>query len=232
MGGIPTNLDGLCLSDGNGGTVEGLYAAGEQACVSLHGANRLGTNSLGDLVVFGRRAGIAAAAYARQVEYAELPDHPQRESLDLFDRLRASKGTDNAAAIRKELQESMMNNVGIYRNGPDMEKQVGIIQELKSRYQNVGVSDPSKRFNSDLVEAMELGFLLDCAEAMTASAVNRTESRGGHDREDFHERDDANWLKHTMAYKDLSKDGNVIIGYKPVALKGFTRSFEPKPRVY
>lgn len=232
MGGIPTNLDGLCLSDGSGGTIEGLYAAGEQACVSLHGANRLGTNSLGDLVVFGRRAGIAAAAYARQVEFGELPDNAQRESQDMFDRLKASQGSDNAAAIRKELQETMMNNVGIYRNGPDMAKQVGIIQELKARYQNVGVSDPSKRYNNDLIEAMELGFLLDCAEVMTSSALNRTESRGGHDREDFHERDDTNWLKHTMAYKDLQNPGNVIIGYKPVALKGFTRSFEPKPRVY
>ena len=232
MGGIPTGLNGLCLTDGMGGSVEGLYAAGEQACVSLHGANRLGTNSLGDLVVFGRRAGMAAAAYARQVEFPDMPLDPERESREMFDALRASKGTDNAAAIRKELQESMMNNVGIFRNGPDMQKQVGIIQELKARYQNVGVSDPSRRYNSELIEAMELGFLLDCAEAMASSAVNRTESRGAHDREDYPERDDTNWLKHTMAYRDLNNPGNVIIGYKDVSLKGFTRSSEPKPRVY
>ncbi|WP_309570512.1 succinate dehydrogenase flavoprotein subunit [Deinococcus sp.] len=232
MGGIPTDLNGLCLSDGSGGSVEGLYAAGEQACVSLHGANRLGTNSLGDLVVFGRRAGIAAAAYSRQVELPTMPENPERESVDMFDRLKNSSGKDNAAAIRKELQESMMNNVGIFRNGPDMDKQVGIVQELRARYQNVGVSDPSRRYNSELIEAMELGFMLDCAEAMTASAVNRTESRGAHDRADFHERDDVNWLKHTMAYKNLDTPGNVRIGYKPVSLKGFTRAFEPKPRVY
>ena len=232
MGGIPTDLNGLCLSDGNGGTVEGLYAAGEQACVSLHGANRLGTNSLGDLVVFGRRAGIYAAQYARQVEFADLPDDPQAESRDLFDSLRQGTGKENAAVIRKELQESMMNNVGIFRNGPDMEKQVDILKDLKARYRNVTVGDPSKRYNSELIEAMELGFALDCAEAMTASALNRTESRGAHDRADFHERDDVNWLKHTMAYKDLDTPGNVIIGYKPVSLKGFTRAFEPKPRVY
>ncbi|GGK20974.1 succinate dehydrogenase flavoprotein subunit [Deinococcus malanensis] len=232
MGGIPTDLNGLCLSDGLGGTVEGLYAAGEQACVSLHGANRLGTNSLGDLIVFGRRAGTYAAQYARQVEFADLPDNPLRESEEMFDTLRASKGSDNAATIRKELQESMMNNVGIFRNGPDMERQVGIIQELKARYRNVGVSDPSRRYNSELIEAMELSFMLDCAEAMTSSALNRTESRGAHDREDYRERDDSNWLKHTMAYKDLNNDGNVVIGYKDVALKGFTRAFEPKPRVY
>ncbi|WP_155297924.1 succinate dehydrogenase flavoprotein subunit [Deinococcus kurensis] len=234
MGGIPTNLDGLCLSDGSGGTVEGLYAAGEQACVSLHGANRLGTNSLGDLVVFGRRAGIAAAKYARQVEYPDMPEtgDAQRESVDLFDRLRNGSGKENAAAIRKELQESMMNNVGIFRNGKDMAAQVDIIKELKARYQGVTVSDPSRRYNSELIEAMELGFMLDCAEAMTASALNRTESRGAHDREDFTERNDAEWLKHTMAYKNLNKADDVIIGYKPVALKGFTRAFEPKPRVY
>ena len=232
MGGIPTDLNGLCLSDGNGGTVEGLYAAGEQACVSLHGANRLGTNSLGDLVVFGRRAGIYAAQYARQVEFADLPDDPQAESRDLFDSLRQGTGKENAAVIRKELQESMMNNVGIFRNGPDMEKQVDILKDLKARYRNVTVGDPSKRYNSELIEAMELGFALDCAEAMTASALNRTESRGAHDREDFSERNDVDWLKHTMAYKDLDKPGNVLIGYKDVALKGFTRAFEPKPRVY
>ena len=232
MGGIPTDLNGLCLSDGAGGSIEGLYAAGEQACVSLHGANRLGTNSLGDLVVFGRRAGIYAAQYAKQVEYAEMPEDPEAESRRMFDDLRNASGKDNAAAIRKELQETMMANVGIFRNGPDMQKQVGIIQELKARYKNVGVSDTTARYNTELVEAMELGFLLDCAEAMASSAVNRTESRGAHDREDFPTRDDQNWLKHTMAYKDLNKPGNVVIGYKDVALKGFTRSFEPKARVY
>ncbi|WP_216318170.1 succinate dehydrogenase flavoprotein subunit [Deinococcus aestuarii] len=232
MGGIPTDINGLCLADGNGTSVEGLYAAGEQACVSLHGANRLGTNSLGDLIVFGRRAGIFAAQYAQQVEYAEMPEDPERETVETLDRLKNASGKENSAMIRKELQESMMNNVGIFRNGPDMEKQVEIIKELKARYTQVGVSDPSVRYNSELLEAMELGFMLDCAEAATASALNRKESRGAHDREDFTERDDANWLKHTMAYKDLGNPDNVIIGYKPVSLKGYTRAFEPKPRVY
>ncbi|GAA5511779.1 succinate dehydrogenase flavoprotein subunit [Deinococcus carri] len=232
MGGIPTDVNGLCLADGQGTSVEGLYAAGEQACVSLHGANRLGTNSLGDLIVFGRRAGIAAAVYARQAEYPEMPENPEQDSIEVISRLKNASGSDNAAVIRKELQESMMNNVGIFRNGPDMEKQVEIVKELKDRYRNVSVSDPSVRYNSELIEAMELGFLLDCAEAATASALNRKESRGAHDREDYPERDDQNWLKHTMAYKDLDRPGNVVIGYKEVALKGYTRAFEPKPRVY
>ncbi|MPY66059.1 succinate dehydrogenase flavoprotein subunit [Deinococcus sp. SDU3-2] len=232
MGGIPTDINGLCLSDGAGGSIEGLYAAGEQACVSLHGANRLGTNSLGDLIVFGRRAGTAAAQYARQVEYADMPADPERESVATLEALRAASGKENAAVIRRELQESMMNNVGIFRNGPDMARQVEIIKDLKDRYRHVSVSDPGRRYNSELIEAMELGFMLDCAEAMTASALNRTESRGAHDREDYHERDDVNWLKHTMAYKDLNKPGEVLIGYKDVALKGYTHAFEPKARVY
>ncbi|MEF2278648.1 succinate dehydrogenase flavoprotein subunit [Deinococcus sp. YIM 134068] len=232
MGGIPTDINGLCLADGNGTSVEGLYAAGEQACVSLHGANRLGTNSLGDLIVFGRRAGIFAAQYARQAEYAEMPENPERETEEVFSRLRNASGKENSAMIRKELQESMMNNVGIFRNGPDMERQVEIIKELKARAAHVGVSDPSTRYNGELMEALELGFMLDCAEATTASALNRKESRGAHDREDYTERDDVNWLKHTMAYKDLNTPDNVLIGYKDVALKGYTRAFEPKPRVY
>ncbi len=100
-----------------------------------------------------------------------------------------------------------MNNVGIFRNGPDMEKQVSILQELRARYQHVNVQDPAKRYNSELIEAIELGFMLDCAEAMTHSALNRTESRGAHDREDYHQRDDVNWLKHTLAYKDFNQPG-------------------------
>ncbi len=249
MGGIPTTIDGECIADDNGSLIEGLYAAGEQACVSLHGANRLGTNSLGDLIVFGRRSGINAAKYARGTELAEMPENPEVEARALIENLKNADGSENAARIRKELQETMMNNVGIFRNGPDMEKQVEILRELRARYQHVNVQDPSQRFNSELIEALELGFMLDCAEAMTHSALNRTESRGAHDREDFHTRDDVNWLKHTMAYKDFSQPGNVKIGYKPVVFKdavdgeyeslttytpaeaaGF--KFPPKPRTF
>ncbi|WP_425146139.1 succinate dehydrogenase flavoprotein subunit [Deinococcus sp.] len=230
MGGIPTTLDGECIASDAGELIEGLYAAGEQACVSLHGANRLGTNSLGDLIVFGRRSGINAAKYARGAEYPPLPAEAEAEAVGLVLSLKAASGTENAAQIRKELQETMMNNVGIFRNGPDMEKQVGIIQSLKARYAQVHLSDDSTRYNSELIETLELGFMLDCAEAMTASALNRTESRGAHDREDFHARNDGEWLKHTLAYQ--GENGAVRIGYKAVSLKGATLSFEPKPRVY
>lgn len=232
MGGIPTDLTGLCLSDGNGGKIEGLYAAGEQACVSLHGANRLGTNSLGDLIVFGRRAGVYAAEYARQVEYGDMVANPERTSQEVFDKLRAASGKENAGALRRELQETMMQNVGIFRNGPEMAKQIEIIKELKERAKHVKVADPTKRYNTELIEGMELGFLLDIAEVTAHCANNRTESRGAHDREDYPNRDDTNWLKHTMAYKDLGKENNVVIGYKEVVLKGYTHAFEPKPRVY
>ncbi|AWN22618.1 succinate dehydrogenase flavoprotein subunit [Deinococcus irradiatisoli] len=247
MGGIPTTIDGECIADDQGTLIEGLYAAGEQACVSLHGANRLGTNSLGDLIVFGRRSGINAAKYARSAEMPPMPENPEVESLALIESLKNADGTENAARIRKELQETMMNNVGIFRNGPDMERQVEILRELKARYQHVNVQDPSQRYNSELIEALELGFMLDCAEAMTHSALNRTESRGAHDREDYHQRDDVNWLKHTMAYKDFDRPGSVKIGYKPVVFKGassyetvstYTPSestdlkFPPKPRTF
>ncbi|GGR25341.1 succinate dehydrogenase flavoprotein subunit [Deinococcus ruber] len=230
MGGIPTTLDGECIANDQGDLIAGLYAAGEQACVSLHGANRLGTNSLGDLIVFGRRSGVNAAKFAKTVEYPPLPQGAEAGAVQLVKGLKDATGTENAAQIRKELQESMMNNVGIFRNGPDMEKQVGIIRNLKARYANVHLVDDSERYNSELIETLELGFMLDCAEAMTASALNRTESRGAHDREDFHSRNDEEWLKHTLAYQ--GENGAVRIGYKSVSLKGQTLSFEPKPRVY
>ena len=180
MGGIPTTIDGECIADDDGTLIEGLYAAGEQACVSLHGANRLGTNSLGDLIVFGRRSGINAAKYARGTELAEMPENPEVEARALIESLKNADGTENAARIRKELQETMMNNVGIFRNGPDMESQVEILRELRARYQHVNVQDPSQRFNSELIEALELGFMLDCAEAMTHSAPSTAPSRAAH----------------------------------------------------
>ncbi len=226
MGGIPTTIDGEALADENGNVVRGLYAAGEVACVSLHGANRLGTNSLGDLIVFGRRAGVAAAKYAAQAEYSSMPDNSQDESSALIARMKGGNGKENAARIRKELQDSMMDNIGIFRNGPDMTRQVDIVKELQERFKNVTVSDTGSRYNTELLETLELGFLLDIGEAMTASALNRKESRGAHDREDFHDRNDKEWLKHTMVYS--VGEGKTNIRYKEVVLG----KFEPKARVY
>jgi len=226
MGGIPTTIDGEALADENGNVVRGLYAAGEVACVSLHGANRLGTNSLGDLIVFGRRAGVAAAKYAAQAEYASMPDGSQNDSSALIARMKGGNGKENAARIRKELQDSMMDNIGIFRNGPDMTRQVDIVKELQERFKNVTVSDTGSRYNTELLETLELGFLLDIGEAMTASALNRKESRGAHDREDFQSRNDKEWLKHTMVYS--VGEGKTNIRYKEVVLG----KFEPKARVY
>lgn len=226
MGGIPTTIDGEALASEDGTVVQGLYAAGEVACVSLHGANRLGTNSLGDLIVFGRRAGVAAAKYAAQAEYPSMPDGSQVESSALIERMKSGNGKENAARIRKELQDSMMDNVGIFRNGPDMARQVEIVKELQERFKNVTVSDTGSRYNTELLEGLELGFLLDIGEAMTASALNRKESRGAHDREDFQDRNDKEWLKHTMVYN--VGEGKTNVRYKEVVLG----KFEPKARVY
>ncbi len=226
MGGVPTTIDGEAIADDAGTTVRGLYAAGEVACVSLHGANRLGTNSLGDLIVFGRRAGVAAAKYAASAEFEEMPADAARDSNTLIERLKSGNGKENTANIRKELQSSMMDNVGIFRTGADMERQVQIVKELQARYKLVSVTDTGSKYNTELIEALELGFLLDIAEGMTASALNRKESRGAHDRADFPDRNDKEWLKHTMVYR--KSEGNVQIGYKKVVLG----KFEPKARVY
>ncbi|AFZ68318.1 succinate dehydrogenase flavoprotein subunit [Deinococcus peraridilitoris] len=227
MGGIPTTIDGECLASSTD-IVRGLYAAGEVACVSLHGANRLGTNSLGDLIVFGRRAGVAAAKYAAEVGYEELPARADNFATAEIERLRSGSGTENAARIRKELQETMMDNVSVFRTDETMSTQMEILRELQARYKNVSVTDTGLRYNTELTEALEVGYLLDVSEAMTASALNRRESRGAHAREDYPDRDDDNWLKHTMAYRNMNVPGKVNIGYKDVVLG----RFEPKPRVY
>ncbi len=225
MGGIPTTIDTNVILDGASTVVPGLYAAGEVACASLHGANRLGTNSLGDLLVFGRRAGMHAAAYAAAASYPELPEAPQERARELIASARAGSGKEKVGRLRKELQRSMMDNASVFRTAQTLEEQVAKVRELKERYRHVTVEDAGSQYNTELMEALELGFLLDNAEQLTNAALNRTESRGAHSREDFKERDDATWLKHTLVYKD--GDG-VRIDYKPVSLG----TYEPKPRVY
>ena len=225
MGGIPTNKFGEVIIDSRNTAFPGLYAAGECACVSVHGANRLGTNSLLDLVVFGKHAGLKAAEYANGVDFEKLPVDAEAEARSQFDSLRNGSGKENAFDITTEMKKVMFEDVGIYRSGAIMESAIDKIQELKERYRHVSVSDTGKIFNTELLNAWELGNMLEVAELVAVCALNRTESRGGHTREDYPERDDTNWLKHTLACKE---NGKVKIEYKPVVI---TR-YQPKARVY
>ncbi|MEV1069791.1 succinate dehydrogenase flavoprotein subunit [Streptomyces sp. NPDC050263] len=229
MGGIPTNVQGEVLSD-NTTVVPGLYAAGEVACVSVHGANRLGTNSLLDINVFGKRAGIAAAEYSQRADYVELPENPAQQVIDQVEHLRASTGTERVAVLRRELQETMDANVMVFRTEQTIKTAVEKIAELRERYRNVSIQDKGRRFNTDLLEAIELGNLLDLAEVMAVSALARKESRGGHYREDYPNRDDVNFMRHTMAYREVGDDGSetVRLDYKPVVQ---TR-YQPMERKY
>ncbi|MET9439989.1 succinate dehydrogenase flavoprotein subunit [Streptomyces sp. NPDC006610] len=229
MGGIPTNVEGEVLAD-NTTVVPGLYAAGEVACVSVHGANRLGTNSLLDINVFGKRAGIAAAEYAQKADFVELPEAPEAFVLGQIERLRTSTGNERVAELRRELQETMDANVMVFRTEQTIKAAVEKIAELRERYKNVAIQDKGKRFNTDLLEAIELGNLLDLAEVMAVSALARKESRGGHYREDYPNRDDVNFMRHTMAYREVGADGSetVRLDYKPVVQ---TR-YQPMERKY
>ena len=225
MGGIPTDVDGRLVIDENNTVLPGLYAAGECACVSVHGANRLGTNSLVDLVVFGRRAGRDMVRYVKETEFTPLPAEPEARARELLDHLLNSSGGESFADIRQELQKTMMDHVGVFRTGAGMQRALKKIQELQERYRQVQIEDKGKRFNQELIEAWEVGCLLDLAEVTTVSALTRQESRGAHSREDFPERDDDNWLKHSLVYR---RDGKNEIRYRPVVV---TR-YEPKARVY
>ncbi|GAA2254864.1 succinate dehydrogenase flavoprotein subunit [Streptomyces atrovirens] len=229
MGGIPTNVEGEVLAD-NTTVVPGLYAAGEVACVSVHGANRLGTNSLLDINVFGKRAGIAAADYSQKADFVELPENPESFVVEQIERLRSSTGNERVATIRRELQETMDANVMVFRTEQTIKTAVEKIAELRERYKNVAIQDKGKRFNTDLLEAIELGNLLDLAEVMAVSALARKESRGGHYREDYPNRDDVNFMRHTMAYREVGADGTetVRLDYKPVVQ---TR-YQPMERKY
>jgi succinate dehydrogenase / fumarate reductase, flavoprotein subunit len=225
MGGIPTNKFGEVVIDDKGTTFPGLFAAGECACVSVHGANRLGTNSLLDLVVFGKHAGLKAAEYAKGVEFGTLSKDADDGARSQVAALRNGSGKENAFDISNEMKDVMFSDVGIYRTGAGMEDAIDKLLELKERYKHVKVSDTGKIFNTELLNAWELGNMLDVAEAVTVSALNRTESRGGHAREDYPQRDDDNWLRHSLIVK---KNGKMDISYKPVVIT----KFQPKARVY
>ena len=224
-GGIPTDTIGRVVLDSQGTVVEGLYAAGECACVSVHGANRLGTNSLLDLVVFGRRAGQHIGDYVKQAQAPQLDASADEPAREWMSQLTLGRSEHHGGHIRDEMQTVMMEKVGIYRNEGDMRAAVTEMQQLKERYKEVRVQDTGRQFNTDLLELIELGNMLDLSLITAAAALNRTESRGAHSREDYPERDDENWLKHSLTYLE----GNTVrIDYKPVDIS----IWEPKPRTY
>ena len=225
MGGIPTDIDGRVIADGSGTPYEGLYAAGECACVSVHGANRLGTNSLVDLVVFGKRAGKAIAQFVKGADFpnvsAEAADFTKARIAGLRDGKKGPQPED----LRLQMQRVMTEQVGVYRNEKGMAKAVKAIRNLREQYREIKVQDTSKTFNTNLLEVLELGNLLDLAYITAFCALERKESRGSHARSDYPERDDANWLIHSLAWL---KEDEIITGSKPVEI---TR-WQPKPRVY
>ncbi|KQR52123.1 fumarate reductase [Leifsonia sp. Leaf336] len=232
MGGIPTNNNAEVLRD-NTTVVPGLYAAGECACVSVHGSNRLGTNSLLDINVFGKRAGNNAVEYVKTATAVPLPEDPAAFVRGMIEDLRSGTGTERIAAIRKELQDEMDKNAQVFRTDESLEKVTGTIHALRERYKNIVVQDKGKRFNTDLLEAVELGFLLDLAEVVVFSARNRKESRGGHMRDDFPKRDDENYMQHTMAYltgdpHSADAADHITLDWKPVVV---TR-YQPMERKY
>ncbi len=232
MGGVPTDVEGRVVVDENNTVLPGLYAAGEVACVSVHGANRLGTNSLVDLIVFGRRAGKhIAGKWLPEADFAPLPANPDAYATEvvesLLSRAKAGGKGESQEVIRQELRDGMMDQVGVVRDEAGMRAMQAKIVELKERWNTLRLMDSGRTFNTELMEVIELGNLLECAEATVAGALARKESRGGHFRSDYEKRDDVNFLKHTLAYRS-DKPGEPELRYKPVVI---TR-FEPKERKY
>ncbi|MBI3322269.1 MAG: succinate dehydrogenase flavoprotein subunit [Candidatus Omnitrophica bacterium] len=225
MGGIPTNSDAEVVIDDKKTKMPGLYAAGECACVSVHGANRLGTNSLVDIIVFGRRGGKALGEFVKHQAFTPLPADPDGFARRRVERLRASSGAERVIQIREEMQTEMMDKASVFRVEPELKRCLDTIKGLKERSKNIGLNDRGHKFNMELLEAFELECLLELSQATVAGALARRESRGAHYREDYRNRDDVNFLKHTLAYQ---RGGEVELKYKPVSI---TR-FQPQERKY
>jgi succinate dehydrogenase / fumarate reductase flavoprotein subunit len=225
MGGIPTDLDARVVIDERNTPLGGFYAAGECACVSVHGANRLGTNSLVDILVFGRRGARHAAKFIQENDWVPLPAQADARAVELVQQAMSATGSERAAAIRDDLQDGMMEKAGVFREASILAQMRDKIGELRERFRRVKVEDRGAKYNTELLEVIELGGMIDLAEALVAGALARQESRGAHSREDFPKRDDPNWLKHTLAYQTPK---GVELKYKPVKI---TR-FEPKERKY
>ena len=225
MGGLPTDLEGRVVIDEKNTPLPGLYAAGEVACVSVHGANRLGTNSLVDILVFGRRAGRHAGKYIEENDWVPLPPSPDGPAQDLVNQVLSGNGNERAAAIRDTLQDEMMDKAGVFREAKGLEAMQQKLRELCQRYRQVKVEDRGRKYNTELLEVIELGGMIEISEALVAGALARQESRGAHSREDFPKRDDPGWLKHTLAYQTPK---GIELKFKPVTIT----KFEPKERKY
>ncbi len=232
MGGIPTNVHGQALNvdaGGNESIVPGLYACGEVACVSVHGANRLGGNSLLDLVVFGRASGLFIERALREgIELRDASESDIEQGMSRLDKLNKSSGGENVAALRKELQSTMQNHFGVFRNGEFMREGIAKLADLRGRIENAELSDKSMAYNTARIEALELHNLFEVAEATAITAEVRTESRGAHARDDFQERDDENWLCHSMYYPTDKRVGKRAVNFEPKTVD----TFQPKARVY
>jgi len=225
MGGIPTDVDGRVLVDEVNTVLPGFYAAGECACVSVHGANRLGTNSLVDIVVFGRRAGKHMASYVQQAGFTELPAGSDDESRRQVNALLSRESGESAAEIREGLQDAMMDKVSVVRSEQTLQHAQKTVRDLRDRFTRVAIQDRQTWYNSELLETLEVGYLLDLSESIIAGALARKESRGAHYREDFPERDDTNFLRHSLVFN--TPDG-LRIAQKPVDVS----KFQPKERKY